>query len=416
MSILRKQLISADDSGSVDAFGRWRVSNLTTLFDSKQLHDKLPLFWDEDVVTSGGTTSVHSSTDANTVMTVGAASGDRVIRQTKMRFNYESGKSQLALFTFVLNNAVANTNKKIGYFNTSTTSPYTANEDGLYLEQDGTTQNFVVAKNGTTNSVAQANWNKDPFDGTGPSGITLDWTKTLILAIDFQWLGVGRVRFGFDINGTYYPAHEFNHANSATSVYMSSPNHSCRYEIRSTGGTASMRHICSSVATEGGDSSLGILFYGSTQGTHVDCNTENTLYAIVGIRLKADHLDSTVRFLNMALQVQNGDIYGEWVLVLNPTVAGTFTYSDITDSCCQKATGATANTVTGGFQMSGGYTESSSGGKNGAGGSASAEIINALRLASKIDGTVDEIVLCFRPIGGSVNADVEGAVFWRELT
>ena len=153
MSILRKQLISADDSGSVDAFGRWRVSNLTTLFDSKQLHDKLPLFWDEDVVTSGGTTSVHSSTDANTVMTVGAASGDRIIRQTKMRFNYESGKSQLALFTFVLNNAVANTNKKIGYFNTSTTSPYTADIDGLYLEQDGTTQNFVVAKNGTTNSA-----------------------------------------------------------------------------------------------------------------------------------------------------------------------------------------------------------------------------------------------------------------------
>ena len=34
--------------------------------------------------------------------------------------------------------------------------------------------------------VQQSEWNIDPFDGTGPSGITLDFTCTQILLIDAQ--------------------------------------------------------------------------------------------------------------------------------------------------------------------------------------------------------------------------------------
>jgi len=410
------QGVSSTDTFSIDAFGRWRVSNPVTLFDAKQLHDKLPLFWDEEIVNNGGsTTSTHSTADAATTMTVDANSGDYVIRQTKMRFNYQPGKSQLILTTFVLGDATASVSKKIGYFNTSTASPYTANIDGLYLEQDGTTQYFVQAKNGSATQIAQASWNIDPFDGTGPSGITLDWTKTQILFIDFEWLGVGRVRMGFVIDGIIYYAHEFLNANSKTAVYMSSPNHSMRYEIRSTGGTDSITHICSSVASEGGEQALGSLFYASTAGTHVDCAVENTLYAIVGVRLKSTYLDNTIRLLNMAAQLQTANHFGEWMLIFNPTVAGTFTYSNITNSSCQYATGATTNTVTGGTQLSGGYIESGGTAGRVSGGSAGSELNNALRLGSKIDGTPDEIVLCFRPIAGTTDADVEGALFWREL-
>jgi len=416
------QSVSSTDTFSIDAFGRWRVSNPVTLFDSKQTVDNGPLFWDEEIVNNGGsTTATHSTADASTTMTVDSTSGDRIIRQTKMRFNYQPGKSQQILCTFVLGDAVASTTKRIGYFNTSTSAPYTANIDGIYLEQDGSTQNIVQAKNGTDTSIAQSSWNIDPMDGTGPSGQTIDWTKAQIFIIDFEWLGVGRVRTGFVIDGVIYYAHQFLNANSVTSVYMSDSNHSLRYEIRSTGGTASMQHICSSVASEGGSQALGTLFYTSTAGTHVDCNTENTIYAIVGIRLKTTHLSTTIRLLNMAMQVQTAGEFGEWMLIYNPTVAGTFTYSDITNSAIQKATGATANTVTGGLFMSGGYIESGGGGGGGGGGgnpvggSASAELNNALRLGSQIDGTRDEIVLCFRPIAGSTNVDIEGAVFWREL-
>ena len=106
---------------------------------------------------------------------------------------------------------------------------------------------------------------------------------------------------------------------------MSSPNHSVRYEIRSTGGSASLQHICCSVQAEGGEDALGLLRYVSTAGTHVDANVENTIYAIVGIRLKSTHLDTTVRLLNAVMQIQTSPDSAEWLLIFNPTVAGTFT-------------------------------------------------------------------------------------------
>jgi len=411
LSDLTLTTTTADD-GSVGAFGRQRVCNPSTIFNSKQLHDNLPLLYDEE--TSGGSeTSSHSTADAATTMTV-TANGEYVVRQSKMRMNYQPGKSQQILQTFVLGTATANITRRVGYYNSSTSAPYTANLDGIYLEQTGSGSAIVQSKNGTATSIAQASWNVDPFDGTGPSGVTLDWTKSQILMIDFEWLGVGRVRVGFVIDGMIYYAHEFLNANSVTSVYMSSPNHSLRWEIRASGSvTASMNHICGGVTSEGGAQALGILHYTSTDGTHVDATTENTAYAVVGIRLKSTHLDMTVRILNMAIQLHTASHFCEWQIILNPTVAGTFTYSGITNSGVEAASGATANTVTGGTILSGGYLESGSG--KGGGGSDSSEIQNALRLGSAIDGTVDEVVLCAIPRGGASAVDVEGALFWREL-
>ena len=48
--------IQANDSPSIDSFGRWRVSNPETLFDSKQIFDNQPLFWDDQEETGTGAT------------------------------------------------------------------------------------------------------------------------------------------------------------------------------------------------------------------------------------------------------------------------------------------------------------------------------------------------------------------------
>lgn len=52
------------DIPSIDAFDRLRTSEPFTIFDSKQLHDKQPLFWDESV--GGSATSAHSPANAAT--------------------------------------------------------------------------------------------------------------------------------------------------------------------------------------------------------------------------------------------------------------------------------------------------------------------------------------------------------------
>jgi hypothetical protein len=409
MSFIEQTSVQFVNNGSIDAFGRLRVSTPQTLFDSKQLYDKQPTYYDE--VVNATATSTHSTTNAATTMTVNA-SGDYVIRQTKQRFNYQPGKSQLILCTFNLGTATANTTKRVGYFNTSTVAPYTANIDGLYLEFDGTTYNLCQAKNGTVTSIPRSSWN-DPMNGTGASGVNIDFTKCQILFIDFEWLGVGRVRMGFVIDGNIYYAHNFNNANNVTSVYASSPNHSIRYEIRSTGGVTSMDHICSSVMSEGGEQLTGTVRSVNTgvgAANAITGTSIGTRYALIGLQLKTTHSDSTVFIEGVSLLCGSGANFA-WEAYLNPTVAGTFTYTDVTNSSLQVAIGdktasPSTTTVTGGTLIGSGYVSS-------AGNEFQTSLPNNLRIGSTIAGVRDTIVLCVAHFLG--NETYYASVSWREL-
>ncbi len=69
------------------------------------------------------------------------------------------------------------------------------------------------------------------------------------MSVDYQWLGVGRMRFGLDLDGILIYFTEHNCANNEPNVYMSSPNQPIRYEIRQVGvGSGSFDMICSQVS------------------------------------------------------------------------------------------------------------------------------------------------------------------------
>ena len=406
--IIRPVLILVADSPAFDAFGRLRVSNPETIFESKQLFDNAPLFWDDSEESGGSTTSTHSVNEASSTMGVGTVAGVRT-RQTFERFNYQPGKSHLILMTGVLDETGGGSGitRSIGYFD---------DNNGLFFEDDEGTIKVVrrtkVTGSVVNNKTAQSSWNIDVMDGSGVSGVTIDWTKSQIFMIDFEWLSVGRVRFGLVIDGIPICVHELNNANTLNVAYMSTPNLPCRYRIENdgTGAASTMVHICATVTSEGGAHNLGVLRYKSTEGTHVDCATEDVIYAIVGIRLKSASIGGTVKMVSASLAEHAGTKNVEWILKWNPTVADTFTYSNETNSLVQTAVGASANTVTGGTDIAGGHFSTDK-----RGGSSGENLDDALTLGAKIDGTVDEIVLCVRPIGGSSSIDVEGSLTWREL-
>lgn len=406
--IIRPVLILVADSPAFDAFGRFRVSNPETIFESKQLFDNAPLFWDDAEESGGSTTSDHSVNEASSTMGVGTVAGVRT-RQTFERFNYQPGKSHLILMTGVLDKTGggAGITRAIGYFD---------DDNGLFFEDDEGTIKVVrrtkVTGSVVNNKIAQSDWNLDVMDGTGPSGITVDWAAAHIFMIDFEWLSVGRVRFGLVIDGVPVYVHELLNANLLKVPYMSTPNLPCRYRIENdgTGVASTMVHICATVTSEGGAHNLGVLRYKSTEGTHVDCADQDTIYAILGIRLKAASIAGTVKMVSGSLAEHAGTKNVEWILKWNPTVADTFTYGDETNSLVQTAKGGALNTVTGGIDIAGGHFSTDK-----KGGSAGEDLEDALTLGAKIDGTVDEIVLCARPIGGSSGIDVEGSLTWREL-
>lgn len=389
------------DTSSIDAFNRLRVSEPFTIFDSKQLHDKQTLFWDESV--GGSATSSHSNAYCN--MAVTASASDFVIRQTKQRFNYQPGKSQLILSTFYAPTDTGVT-QRIGVFD-GTGANYLTPLNGIYFENDAGTLSFNVAKNGTvTETFTQANWNVDIFDGSGVSGIDLDMEACQILIIDFEALMVGRIRCGFVVNGIIHYCLYINHANdnNFTTPYFDTPNLSLRYDIVSDGSsTGNLYHICSTVMSEGGLQQTGIIRGVDMGVTHLDADSAGTSYAAIGIRLKSTYYDITAipeRFSIISLTNDNF----RWRLVLNPTVAGTFTYNDLADSSIQYATGATANTVTGGTVIDSGYGQSQS--------VTDRQFLTALHLGSTISGVQDTIVLTITPY--TSNADYLASLTVRE--
>lgn len=304
------------DSPNLDAFGRVRSSNPATLFNNKQLFDKQPLYWAEKITNnSGSVSSVHSSLKAATTMTLGTSSGDRVIRRTKRVFNYQPGKSQQIMMTFRMGNAVANCTKRVGFFNDS---------DGLFLEQDGTNGiNLVIRSNVTgtpvETKIPQASWNVDKFDGTGNSGITLDLSKTQIFFIDFEWLGVGRVRFGFVIGGIVYYVHYENNSNILETVYMSNPNLPLTYEIVNTGATASqpsMDHICTAVFSEGGFNPVGETYaYSMTVPRPLGSSNRRHVFSF---RQAANRKNKFIKIEEIEI-LTTTSANMRWFLILNPS-------------------------------------------------------------------------------------------------
>jgi hypothetical protein len=206
--------------------------------------------------------------------------------------------------------------------------------DGVFLELDGASGVIIVQRTSTSgtpsdsNKVAQGSWNVDPMNGSGPSGVTLDFTKTQILWVDLQWLGVGRVRVGFDVNGTDYVAHEFLNSNTYTTPYMRTASLPVRYEIANTGATASSssaKQISSSVVWEGGNEDPGC-FSTADMGTTTYTAT-TTLTTILAVRLKSSHIRAFVKPLNTEI-TNIGSETVRMVVMCTPTVTGSYTWSD----------------------------------------------------------------------------------------
>ncbi len=403
----RKIFLGADktylNNQQVDAFGRVRVANPFVIFDSKQIGDKRPLSWDEKITGSGGL-STYNIDASETVLSVGTSVAT-VTRQTFRRFNYQPGKSQFIMMTGVIDASGGGTGVKqsLGYFD---------DENGLFFLNNEGVMSVCLRSNSSGSVVddftTQPNWNIDSMDGTGPSGHTVDWTKTQIFFIDFEWLGVGTVRFGLWVNNDVYYFHIVDHSNVNTDTYMGVPNLPARYFISQDGnGTAaSIEVICTSIQSEGGQNPTGILRSASTAGVALTAVTAKTVvYAVLGIRLRSTFLGVEVipKIISM-ISESNNDF--EWIIMLNPDVAGTFTYADVDeDSAVRVAKGVSTNIVTNGHELRSGF------GKTRTIAEASSDN-DQLALGATIDGITDQLVLCVR--GMSNNTTVQASLGWIE--
>lgn len=375
---------------SADAFGRLRVSDPTIIFESTQILSPKPLIWDTS--NAGDGYAQHDGYASLVKLIVGPNAGDQVIRQTFQSFNYNPGRSLMILLTGVLtdDNTDETCLTRYGYFDEN---------NGIAFQLDGTTAGVVIRSNVTQTAVdtviTQDNWNRDTMDGQGPSQITLDFSKSQIFMMDVQWLGVGRVRFGFQVGGHLIICHEALNDNVRNTPYMRTPNLPIRMEIENLtgGGGRVAKQICAAVAAEGALKSLGIVRSVDRGTTVFSASSADVLYPVLSIRLAPGHQGVNVNINHLNVTSPSGAGF-RWGLYFSPTIAGTdqASWQSVSDSGIQyDISRNTTNVMSDGALIVSGYISAAGG--NSIPPSVLSNILNDLRLGFAIDGTPNEMVL-----------------------
>ena len=354
-------LITTTDPGtgtkpaSLDAFGRQRVSNPLTLFDSSHRYSDNNL-WATDT-TSGGAATFNANQGLVDLI-IPVTSGARVYRETFKVFSYQPGKSLLVMTTFTFNPAKDNLRQRVGYF---------GDDNGLFVQLNNNILSFVERSSVTgvkiDTTVTQANWNTDRMDGTGPSGVTLDPATAQILWMDIEWLGLGTVRMGFIIDGKFIICHQFHHANLIIGTYITTASLPLRYEIENTGTTATsstLKQICSTVLSEGGYEMRGAQQgIGTPIDTPYDLTLADTYYPIIALKLRTspNRLDAVVVITALSfLGITNNSHYNWRLVAGGTTAAGTWFSAGASSSVQYNLTGTS---FSGGRTLAEGFSTSS---------------------------------------------------------
>ena len=389
---------------NLDAFGRLRVSNPLTIFDSKSIMSKNTLF--DESTANGGTVS-YTANKSTVNLNVVETAGSKTIRQSKRVMSYQPGKSLLIFNTFVMNEPIANLKQKVGLFDAN---------NGIFFTADGTTLKIVrrtyTSGAAVDTEINQSSWNGDILNGTGASGFTLNAATSNILFIDIEWLGVGSVRVGFVINGQLITAHTFYNANNLTTVYMQTANLPIRYEIERTGtltaGTYTLQQICSSCISEGGYAPKALeQMIGTASLAGVNLTTAGTLYNLATIRIKTSRPYAVIVPAGfIASGITNSDY--EIQLILNATPSTAFSYTSYSDNVEYDLTDTT--TITGGTIVAKAYIA----GKSSSIASVGDGFNFDYQLGQTIAGVSDTLTLCAKAAAN--NDDVLGTIKWYDLT
>ena len=376
---------------NVDAFNRLVVASPYTLFDRQNRFASDNQF-DTSTATGGSTTYLPN--ESTVQLSVTTSNGSEVVRQSYRTMPYQPGKGLGLLATFAMNAGKTGLRQRVGYFNT---------QNGVFFQQNDTTLAFVLRSYTSgapvETTITQANWNGDKLDGTGSSGRTIDVTKTQILAIDFEWLGVGDVRCGFFVDGQFVVCHTIHNDNIQTAVYMTTAILPVRYEIRNTAATASsssMKQICSTVYSSGGYEQTSVEHVATMTSATAGSYLNTTFKPLVSIRLASTALEAVVIPYNVNFLPTTTDNY-QVALFKNGTLTGASYSAVASDVNVEFDIAATA--ITGGTLVYAEFVTSRSGRSALSGANASFNF--DLQLGSSLTSVSDIYTLAVRTISGT---------------
>ena len=405
---------------SQDAFGKLRVSNPFTLLDIRfpgQSVGGTPFLSNAQQVVSASS-GTFSGVYQNSKLVMSGTGVGYYISQSRNYCVYQPGKSLQFLASGIFNPGNATMTARIGYLDHDVSvSPPTV-RNGVYFEYSGGVASVNI-KNNVVTSVPQSQWNIDPMDGTGPSGLNLDFTKTQLLTIDMEWLGVGRVRCGFFAFGRIQYCHQFLHLNELTAPYTNSINLPITYALlgNTVGQSGNLTQICSTVLSEGGYNPVGRPFSTSTSAETNVPLAETPILALRGGSASYYHQNIVPTASSIIDSTNNNTLLYKLRLYPAGTSAGTITWTDVnsTYSVAQFATNAniTGFTTTGSIVVDSSFFL-------GKGSNIFSNLNDTfsnllLQVTSNVANVSDILVLTCTRINSGTDAKVSASLSWQEF-
>lgn len=377
-----------------NAAGAMRVAQGTTLFDGKQLNAL-----DQDLIDTKGTGTV--TFDEN-ITELSVTAGQYLVLQSKRRFPYFSGKSQVVELTMDNFQLEPGLIKSVGYWSSNVVAPYEQNYDGFRLVSDGDANEIrlEVLRNGTVLYEVPI---KDWFEGVQAE--EYDWSKFTVLFFEFLWLGGADLNLWMALPNGFYKMAEIAHVGVNPGSFILSPNQPVRYEIRSTTGTGSLRYICSQVATEGSLDEAGKVVV-SRNLTPVSADVVRDIYLCVGVRKKEGFLDNAFQIASASIVTTGSNDAGQLLLMRGGTLSAAPSWVDGPTGKYEQATSDGTITVTSPGRVLAAFPVSRFG--------ASQDLeSNFLSwLSAEIDGVAEEYYLCYEAL--TVNQNIGGVLQLKE--
>ena len=352
-----------------DSFGRLRVSDARVAFEQtfgSVLTSTLSTIWESTPYGAGTqnlTTNLYGL-ELNT--TTGTTTGYWI--QTYNHIRYAPGISTVFRMTFNFNTLTTNLRQRLGMFTDQGTFPSTQG-DGFFLEADGSAISVVrrymtTGGGGAEERILQNSWNMDKLDGTGASGVNLNWLLTQHLIVEYQWLGVGVIRFGFEtgLSGIVW-CHQIISVNTLSTTWSRTGSLPVRVEISSAGAlpVPGKLTIINCVVIQEGDIALnrGWRYFGSNTGpTAKTGGTAIGLYPLMSLRaISTNDLTKRAKIVPTSLTVNvitpgtvgNTPIQVALLALPTPNTAATFaqgvTGSSVTVDIAATATAAVTGAV-----------------------------------------------------------------------
>lgn len=397
----------------LDSFGRERTALPFPLFDAQFNYDLQPSWFQQEVV-NGSITHIPESSTVR-LSTGGIAAGNSAIFQTKTYWRYLPGMAHQVVWTCTLGTPEPGVVRTIGLYDAEDGLGFIQDESGIGIFRRSSTSGSPV-----DNIVRQADWNLDKLDRTGLSHQLLNIEKNNIFIIDFQWLGAGRVRWGFDFGGHITYVHQLQWANTEEVPFMRTANLPFRVEIENTDiadAESTFDFYCIALSSGGGAEPFPLIRSTSNDEASGGVTPLRNVTAIplpvlsVRPRTAFNGLANRGQARPVYCQIASKDAPVAYAIILNGTLTGaSFADVDSTDSNVEVDVSATA--ISGGTVIASGYLGAGAGMQ--AMGTAMVDLENTT-LSNNIDGDETEILSIVLSLTDGASTSCAGAITWKEL-